>query len=68
MEKFTETLRRAIIGCGMNRHAISQQTGLTDSILSRFVRGGRGISSTSIDVLMEFLELEVRPRRKRREH
>jgi transcriptional regulator with XRE-family HTH domain len=66
MEKFTETLRRAINDCGMNRRKIAQRTGVTDSILSRFVRGERGLSSASIDVLMEFLELEVRPRRKRK--
>ena len=66
MEKFSEQLRRAILDCGISRHAISRETGVAESILSRFIRGERGLSSGSIDPLMEFLGLEVRPRRKRK--
>ena len=66
MEKFTDQLRRAILDCGQSRYAISQKAGVAESILSRFVRGERGLSSDSIDSLMEFLGLEVRPRRKRK--
>jgi transcriptional regulator with XRE-family HTH domain len=66
MEKFTDTLRREILDCGLSRYAISQRAGVSESILSRFVRGERGLSSESIDSLVEFLGLEVRPRRKPR--
>jgi transcriptional regulator with XRE-family HTH domain len=66
MEKFTEVLRRAILDCGLSRYAISQRTGVAESALSRFARGTRGLSSESIDVLVEFLRLEIRTRRKRK--
>lgn len=66
MEKFTDQLRRAILECGQSRYAICQRTGVAESILSRFVRGERGLSSDSIDPLMQFLGLKIRPRRKRK--
>jgi transcriptional regulator with XRE-family HTH domain len=66
MEKFTHILRQAILDCEVSRYAISRRTGVAESTLSRFVRGERGLSSESIDALMEFLRLEVRPRRKRK--
>jgi hypothetical protein len=66
MEKLTETLRRAILDHELSRHAISRRTGVAESVLSRFVRGERGLSSGSIDALMEFLDLEARPQRKAR--
>jgi transcriptional regulator with XRE-family HTH domain len=66
MEEFTETLRRAVLDHELSRHAISRRTGVAESVLSRFVRGERGLSSASIDRLVQFLNLEVRPRRKRR--
>jgi transcriptional regulator with XRE-family HTH domain len=66
MEKFTEVLRRAILECGESRAAISRETGIAESILSRFVRGERGLSSESIDALIEFLGMEIRPRRRRK--
>jgi transcriptional regulator with XRE-family HTH domain len=64
MEKFTEALRRSIEDCGLSRYAISRKTGIAESSLSRFLRGERGLSSESIDVLMEFLGMEARPRRR----
>ena len=66
MEKFSEQLRRAILDCEVSRYAISRKTGVAESVLSRFVRGEQGLSSGSIDSLMEFLGLEVRPRRRRK--
>jgi hypothetical protein len=66
MEKFTEILRRAILDCSLSRYAIGREAGIDEAVLSRFVRGERGLSSASIDKLVEFLGLEVRPRRRRR--
>jgi hypothetical protein len=68
MERFTEQLRRAILHDGRSRYAISRESGIDEAVLSRFVRGERGLSSETIDVLMEFLGLglEIRPRRKAR--
>jgi hypothetical protein len=66
MESFTDQLRRAVIDSGISRYRISQESGIAESVLSRFVRGERGLKSDSIDRLMECLGLEIRPRRKRK--
>jgi transcriptional regulator with XRE-family HTH domain len=66
METFSDQLRRAILDSGLTRYVISRETGVAESVLSRFVRGERGLSTESIDPLMEFLGLEIRPRRKAR--
>jgi hypothetical protein len=67
MENFTDSLRRAITDSGMTRYRISQESGIAESILSRFVRGERGLNSDSIDRLMACLELEIRPKRRKKE-
>jgi hypothetical protein len=66
MEKFTDVLRRSIEGCGRSRYAISRETGVPESVLSRFMRGEQGLSTRTIDPLVEFLDLEVRPRKRGR--
>jgi hypothetical protein len=67
METFSEQLRRAINDCGRSRYEISQRTGIAESILSRFIHRERGLSLKSVDVLMQFLGLEIRPHRKQKE-
>jgi predicted transcriptional regulator len=67
MESFSEQLRRTILDCGRSRYEISQETGIAESMLSRFIHGERGLSLKSIDVLMKFLALEIRPHRKRKD-
>jgi hypothetical protein len=66
METFTDQLRRAVIDSGVSRYRISVESGIAESVLSRFVRGERGLNSDSIDRLMECLGLEIRPRRRKR--
>ena len=43
----------------MTRYAISKQTGIAESVLSRFVVGGRGLAMHNLDRLVEVLELEL---------
>jgi transcriptional regulator with XRE-family HTH domain len=65
MENFSDKLRRLILDSGRTRYEISQETGISESILSRFVHGERGLSLQSVDVLVRFFGLEVRkPKRK----
>jgi hypothetical protein len=66
MQKFTVRLRRAILDCGLPRSEISRGTRVAESLLSWFVRGERGLSSESIDALLNSLNLEVRARRNRK--
>jgi transcriptional regulator with XRE-family HTH domain len=61
-EIFSEQLRRAIRECGRSRYALSCETGVDQSTLSRFMQGG-GLSLTVVDKLVEALDLEVRPRK-----
>ena len=58
-----EELRRAIRDSGESEYAIGKATGVSQSILSRFVNGERGISLETAAKLCEHLELELRRRR-----
>jgi hypothetical protein len=64
---FSDQLRRAILDSGMTRYRIGQESGIAESVLSRFVREKQGLTSDSIDRLMDCLGLEIRPRRKRKD-
>jgi len=65
MENFSEKLRRAIADCGRSRYEISKETGIAESILSRFVHGERGLSLQSVDKLVGFLGMDVRHRKRK---
>ena len=62
----SEQLRDAIEASGETRYRISQETGISQSMLSRFVSGERGLTSTAIDTLGEYLDLELTKRKRRR--
>lgn len=57
MATVTDQLRRAVEGCGQTRYAISKETGIPASVLSRFVASGRGLRSENIDKLCAHLGL-----------
>ncbi len=67
---FSEQLRRAVEQSDLTRYRISKQTGIVQSILSRFVNQGAGLSMDSVDKLCECLELrlvsEDKPLKKRK--
>ena len=63
-DPFSERLRRDVRECGTTRYEISKQTGIPESSLSRFVVGGSGLSMHNLDLLVEFLELVAKSRRK----
>jgi hypothetical protein len=64
-EPLSNYLRRAIRECGRTRYALSDETGIDQAALCRFMQGG-GLTLNSVEKLMEVLDLEVRPRRKAR--
>ena len=66
-EPFSAILRRAIIESGLSRYAVSVRSGVDQATLSRFIAGKRGLNLDSIDKLVDVLDLEVRPRRKRKD-
>lgn len=55
----TEQLRAAIAAAGVTRYRIAKETGLSESALSRFVKGTRGMDLNSVDKLATYLGLEL---------
>jgi DNA-binding phage protein len=58
-ERFSDQLRRAVETSDKTRYRISKETGIAQSILSRFVNEGAGVSMESIDKLVECLGLRL---------
>jgi transcriptional regulator with XRE-family HTH domain len=60
-----ERLKKAIRDTGLTQRELSRVTGIDETLISRFVRGQRGMSFETIDRLMDALGLEIviRPRR-----
>lgn len=63
--KLSDQLRQAIRESKHSRYAIWKATGIDQAVLSHFLLGRRGMSIQSLDVLCEFLDLDLCPRRKR---
>lgn len=57
--KLSDQLRQAIEDSGLSRYAISQDTGIDQAALSRFIHGQVGLSLDAIDRLSEFLQLKI---------
>jgi predicted transcriptional regulator len=58
-DSFSDQLRQAVRESKMSRYAISKQTGIAQSTLSKFIGGSRGLSLESVDKLMDALRLEI---------
>lgn len=55
----SDDLRRAIESSGLTRYRIAKDTGLSQSLLSRFVSGERGLSLEAIDKIGTLLGLRL---------
>ena len=55
----SQQLRNLIAQSGYSRYRISQETGIDQAVLSRFVNNKRGMSLSSIDALGEFLQITL---------
>ncbi len=55
----SEQLRKAVQDCGQTRYAISKETGIPASVLSRFVASGAGLRSQNLDRLCDHLGLTL---------
>ena len=69
-ESFSDQLRRTVEQSEYSLNTIGRETGVDKSVLSKFVRGLRGMSLESVDALVEYLELRLvaddEPKRKGR--
>jgi hypothetical protein len=57
--RFSDQLRKAIRDSDKSRYRIGKETGIDESILSRFVNQGTGLSMESIDKLSQCLGLRL---------
>jgi len=66
---FSDDLRRAIQRSGKSRYRISQETGVSEAVLCKFMKAEHGMLLPSIDKLYVYLglrlvaECETRPKR-----
>ncbi len=64
--KFSEQIRRAIDGCGKTRYRLAQETGIDESLLSRFMRGKCNLSLKLVDKLAQNIGFSVQVPTKRK--
>lgn len=58
-----EQLRHAIRDSGQTEYAIAKGSGVSQSVVNRFVNGERSISLETAAKLCEYLDLDLVPRR-----
>lgn len=61
-ETVSEVVRRAIEESGVSRYELAKRSGVSQSVLSRFVAGDRSINLETLDRLAEVLGIEIRIR------
>lgn len=66
MAKLENAIRKAINASGQTRYRIAQETGVSQAMLSRFINGERGLSVVMLELLADYLGLEIIIRPKRR--
>ena len=59
----SEQIRDAISNAEVSRYRISKATGITEAALSRFLHGKSGISLDTLDILGEYLGLDITTRK-----
>lgn len=57
--RISNQLRKYIETAGVTRYKIAQETGIAQSVLSRFVHGKAGLDLVSVDRLAEFFNLSL---------
>ena len=66
MKTLSQQIRQAIVRSGVTRYEIAKATGVSQSTLSKFVLGQRGISIEAMDSVGLFLGLSIAELSKRR--
>ncbi len=70
--EFSDQLRLAIEQSDKTRYRISQETGVSEAVMSRFMNRKVGLSMTTVDLICESLgvrlvhEDEIKPKRTRK--
>jgi transcriptional regulator with XRE-family HTH domain len=58
--KLSAQLRNAIENCGKSRYRVCKDVGISQTLMSRFMGGERGLSLDVVERLCESLNLELR--------
>ena len=66
MSHLLNKVRKAMKSSELTNYRIAKDTGITQSQLSRFARGERGLNVENIEWLADYLGLEIVVRRKKR--
>ena len=66
MTPVLDDIRKAIKASDNSRYRISKDIGLSESHLSQFMDGTKGLSIEALELLADYLELEIVARPKRR--
>jgi len=64
MSEVENKVVKVIEGSGLSRYAIARGSGVTESQLSRFVHGERGLTFESAERVLDFLGYELAVKRK----
>ncbi len=67
MSTLVDTIKKAITASGKTRYRIAKDTGVTQGQLSRLMTGECGLSVESVEILAEYLGLEITIKPKRRQ-
>jgi transcriptional regulator with XRE-family HTH domain len=59
---FADHLRQFVLESGITRYRISKDTGIDEATLSRFLNHKGFLSEAKLNVLAEYLDLELRKR------
>jgi plasmid maintenance system antidote protein VapI len=59
---FSDQLRKAIAGDGRTLYRLAKESGITPSVLGRFIANERGLTTTTLDKLVEVLAVELTKR------
>ncbi len=58
-QRLSDQVRTAIETCGKTRYRISKDTGILEATLSRFMSEDRGLRMRALDILAEYLDLDL---------
>ena len=58
-KRVSEELRQYIRDSGLSTYQLERETGVHNSMLSRFLRDERGLRLEAVDALCEFLKLRL---------
>jgi hypothetical protein len=58
-EKLSDQIRQAIDASGLSRYRICKETGILQSVMSRFMSGQGGLSLERLDVLADLINLNI---------